>query len=216
MQTPQCFRYEEITSAYKKVSGVYSDDSEVYRLAGYQPKITAGCYTNKKLTNPSDFIDYSPLNAIGSGFDVHKLVSGRKLILGGVQIPYSMGLLGHSDADVLLHALIDAVLSAAAMPDIGCIFPDTDPQYKDIDSLVLLDKATEFLKKSGKSIVYISCVIIAQQPKLNSFIPKIRQRIANRLNLDIDKVNISATTTEFMGIVGSGKAIAASTAVLCK
>lgn len=215
LQTPQCYKYDLITKAYSLVDGIYADDSEVFRLAGFTPRLTKGCNNNIKLTNPSDFLDFTPLNSIGSGFDVHPLVEGRRLILGGVNIPFEKGLYGHSDADVLLHALTDAVLSAANQPDIGVLFPDTDSYFKDIDSFLLLDKAMDLLNKAHKKIIFISGVIIAQQPKLASYIPQIRKNIADRIKIDVDKINISATTTEFLGIVGQGKAIASSVAILC-
>lgn len=215
IQTPQCFRYDEICDAYTRVNGSYSDDSEVYALAGYTPRLTSGDYKNKKLTTPQDFVDFTPFSVLGSGFDVHQLVAGRKLILGGVEIPFEKGLLGHSDADVLIHAAADAILSAAGEPDIGVLFPDNDNKYKNADSMIFLKEALVHLDKAGKKIASLSCVLIAQQPRLAGHIPAIRQKLAAALKTDAEKINISATTTEFLGIVGEGKAIAASAAVLC-
>ena len=146
---------------------------------------------------------------IGFGYDVHKLVENRKLILGGVEIPYELGLLGHSDADVLTHALMDALLGAAALGDIGKHFPDNDPAYKGIDSLLLLAKVREILAAHHYAVNYIDTTIVAQRPKLASYIPEMRAKIADVLNLELDKVSIKATTTEGLGFTGEGLGIAA-------
>lgn len=145
---------------------------------------------------------------IGFGYDVHKLVENRKLILGGVEIPYELGLLGHSDADVLTHALMDALLGAAALGDIGKHFPDNDPAYKNIDSLVLLAQVSEILKAHNYAINNIDTTIVAQRPKLAPFIPEMHAKIAAVLHLDIDKISIKATTTEGLGFTGEGLGIA--------
>ena len=141
---------------------------------------------------------------IGFGYDVHKLVENRKLILGGVEIPYELGLLGHSDADVLTHALMDALLGAAALGDIGKHFPDNDPAYKDIDSLLLLAKVGEILAARHYAVNNIDTTIVAQRPKLASYIPEMRAKIADVLNLELDKVSIKATTTEGLGLQARG------------
>ena len=146
---------------------------------------------------------------IGFGYDVHKLVENRKLILGGVEIPYELGLLGHSDADVLTHALMDALLGAAALGDIGKHFPDNDPAYKNIDSLVLLAQVSEILKAHNYAINNIDTTIVAQRPKLAPFIPEMCAKIAAVLHLNIDKISIKATTTEGLGFTGEGLGIAA-------
>ena len=146
---------------------------------------------------------------IGFGYDVHKLVENRKLILGGVEIPYELGLLGHSDADVLTHALMDALLGAAALGDIGKHFPDNDPSYKGIDSLLLLAKVREILAARHYAVNNIDTTIVAQRPKLASYIPEMRAKIADVLNLELDKVSIKATTTEGLGFTGEGLGIAA-------
>lgn len=146
---------------------------------------------------------------IGFGYDVHKLVENRKLILGGVEIPYELGLLGHSDADVLTHALMDALLGAAALGDIGKHFPDNDPAYKGIDSLLLLAKVGEILTAHHYAVNNIDTTIVAQRPKLASYIPEMRAKIADVLNLELDKVSIKATTTEGLGFTGEGLGIAA-------
>lgn len=146
---------------------------------------------------------------IGHGYDVHKLVEGRDLIVGGVKIPYEKGLLGHSDADVLLHAVSDALLGAAVMGDIGGMFPDNDPQFLDADSLVLLRRVFERLRDSGYSIVNIDATIIAQKPKMKTYIPEMRMNIAAALSTDIDNVSVKATTEEEMGFTGRGEGISA-------
>ena len=146
---------------------------------------------------------------IGFGYDVHKLVENRKLILGGVEIPYELGLLGHSDADVLTHALMDAILGAAALGDIGKHFPDNDPAYKGIDSLLLLAKVREILAAHNYAVNNIDTTIVAQRPKLASYIPEMRAKIADVLNLELDKVSVKATTTEGLGFTGEGLGIAA-------
>lgn len=146
---------------------------------------------------------------IGHGYDVHKLVEDRKLILGGVEIPYEKGLLGHSDADVLLHAISDALLGAAALGDIGKHFPDTDMAYKDADSRILLRHVIALIKESGYSVGNIDCTIIAQRPKLKDYIDIMRQNIAEDCNVDISCVNVKATTEEGLGFTGEGSGISA-------
>lgn len=144
---------------------------------------------------------------VGMGYDVHKLVEGRDLIIGGVKIPYEKGLLGHSDADVLLHAITDALFGAAAMGDIGKHFPDTDPAYKGADSLMLLQKAGGMLREEGFLIENIDATIIAQAPKLRPYIDAMRENIARVLELDVRQVNVKATTEEGLGFTGSGEGI---------
>lgn len=144
---------------------------------------------------------------IGMGYDVHKLVKDRKLILGGVEIPYEKGLLGHSDADVLIHAIMDALLGAAALGDIGKHFPDTDPVYKGADSMKLLSRVKELLDKEGMLIGNIDATVIAQRPKLASYIEEMRNNIASCLDIDINQVNIKATTEEGLGFTGDGSGI---------
>lgn len=146
---------------------------------------------------------------IGHGYDVHRLAEDRKLILGGVDIPYEKGLLGHSDADVLLHAIADALLGAAALGDIGKHFPDTDEKYKGADSLVLLGEVAKLLGEKGYKVGNIDATVIAQKPKLMTYIPKMRENIAETLGVDIDFVNVKATTEEKLGFTGSGEGISA-------
>ena len=146
---------------------------------------------------------------IGHGYDVHKLVEGRKLIMGGVEIPYEKGLLGHSDADVLLHAISDALLGAAALGDIGKLFPDTDPQFKGADSLVLMAEVYRQIKEKGYKVVNIDATIIAQRPKMRPHIDNMRSNIARTLGVDMDCINVKATTEEGMGFTGEGLGISA-------
>lgn len=151
---------------------------------------------------------------IGQGFDVHKLVENRPLIIGGITIDHPKGLLGHSDADVLLHTVADAALGAIAEGDIGKHFPDTDPQYKDADSAKLLTHVWQLVKDKGYKLGNVDCTIIAQQPKMAPHIPKIRERIAQLLEANIDQVNVKATTTEKLGFTGREEGIAAQVAIL--
>ena len=146
---------------------------------------------------------------IGMGYDVHKLVEGRDLILGGVNIPYEKGLLGHSDADVIIHAIMDALLGAAALADIGKHFPDTDPKYKGISSVLLLKEVGKLLADNNYRICNIDATIIAQAPKLRPFIDIMNKNVADALEIDISKVNIKATTEEGLGFTGSGEGISA-------
>lgn len=211
MQTPQTFKYAEILKAYTDADGEYTDDAEVYERAGFTPHIVEGSYDNIKITTGYDLIRFAPVGSkIGIGFDVHRLVKNRPLILGGVEINYDKGLDGHSDADVLTHAIMDALLSAAGLPDIGVLFPDNDAALLNVSSLKLLDKVLEALTERKYRIQNISAVIIAQKPKLANYITNIRETLAARLHSETERINVSATTTEMMGIVGKGKAIAAS------
>ena len=139
---------------------------------------------------------------IGHGYDVHKLTDNRRLIIGGVEIPYEKGLLGHSDADVLLHAISDSLLGAAALGDIGGMFPDNDPAFKDADSLILLQKVVEALSFAGFTVGNIDATIIAQNPKMKPHIEKMRQNVADACNVDVSRVNIKATTEEWLGFTG--------------
>jgi 2-C-methyl-D-erythritol 2,4-cyclodiphosphate synthase len=146
---------------------------------------------------------------IGHGYDVHKLVEGRKLILGGVEIPYERGLLGHSDADVLVHAIMDALFGAAAMGDIGRAFPDNDPAYEGIDSMILLSRTREMLEERGWQVGNVDATVIAQRPKLMTYIPEMTRRIAQVLQVEVDQVNVKATTEEKLGFTGRGEGISA-------
>ncbi len=151
---------------------------------------------------------------IGHGYDVHRLEEGRNLILCGIDVPYSKGLLGHSDADVATHALMDAILGAAALGDIGLLFPDNDNKYKDIYSILLLKEVVEKIKSIGYTVSNADITIIAQEPKLRNFIEQMRKSISKACETDIDNINIKATTTEKLGFEGEGLAISAHAVVL--
>ena len=149
---------------------------------------------------------------IGMGYDVHKLVEGRKLILGGVEIPYEKGLLGHSDADVLIHAVMDALLGAAGLDDIGRHFPDTDPQYKGISSILLLKHVGRLLEENGFRIGNIDATVVAQRPKLRPYIDQMRRNMADALGIPVSDINVKATTEEGLGFTGEGMGMS-STAI---
>ena len=151
---------------------------------------------------------------IGQGYDVNKLVEGRKLILGGVEIPHTVGLLGHSDADVLLHAIMDSLLGASALGDIGKLFPDTGERYKGADSLALLREVVRVLGEKGYKIVNIDSTVIAQSPKLKDYIVKMRENIACACNIDVDRVSVKATTEEHLGFTGRKEGISAHSVCL--
>ncbi|MBQ3006931.1 MAG: 2-C-methyl-D-erythritol 2,4-cyclodiphosphate synthase [Clostridia bacterium] len=146
---------------------------------------------------------------IGHGYDVHKLAENRKLIIGGVEIPYEKGLLGHSDADVLLHAISDALLGAASLGDIGCLFPDNDEKYKGADSLVLLREVVRIVSEKGYSVVNIDATLLAQKPKIRLYINEMRANIASACGVELDFVSVKATTEEGLGFTGSGDGMAA-------
>ncbi len=154
------------------------------------------------------------LPRIGQGYDVHRLAEGRRLILGGVDIPYEKGLLGHSDADVLLHALMDALLGAAAMGDIGHLFPDSDPAYAGADSRALLREVARRLGEAGYAVGNVDVTLIAQRPKIAPYIPAMRRNIAQDLGIALDRVSVKATTEEGLGFTGSGEGMAAQAAAL--
>ncbi len=151
---------------------------------------------------------------IGHGYDVHRLVEGRKLILGGVEIPFEKGLLGHSDADVLAHAVMDALLGAAALGDIGKLFPDSDPAYSGADSLVLLRRVAEVLAEHGYGIGNVDATVLAQRPKLAPYIPEMRERLAAAMGVGPGQVSVKATTEEGLGFTGTGEGIAAHAVAL--
>lgn len=151
---------------------------------------------------------------IGHGYDVHRLTPNRKLILGGVEVPFDRGLLGHSDADVLTHALMDALLGAAALGDIGKLFPDNDPAYAGISSLMLLDRVMARLRDAGYCVGNVDATILAQQPKLAPFLPRMKQSLAQHLGVPPDQVNVKATTEEGLGFTGTGEGMAAHAVVL--
>lgn len=215
-QTPQAFD----VSLYKKLVAEYfddtvTDDAQLFEKAGVQVKITPGAYENYKITTIDDIKKETKMR-IGHGYDVHKLVEGRKLIMGGVEIPYEKGLLGHSDADVVLHAVSDALLGALALGDIGKHFPDTDPRYKGADSLVLLGHVADMVFDHGADVENVDVTILCQRPKLAPHIPKMRENIANALHCDISRISVKATTEEGLGFTGEGLGIAVHSVCLLK
>ena len=209
VQTPQGFRTSALLHAYEKAyeEGYYgTDDASLAERAGLDVAIVKGDYANIKITTREDLpMEYR----VGTGFDVHKFEEGRKLILGGVDIPYEKGLAGHSDADVLVHALLDALLGAAAMGDIGRHFPDTDQKYKGISSLKLLEHVGSLLSDEGYSIGNVDVTVIAQAPKIAPHIEAMRDNIAETLKLEKSRINIKGTTTEKLGFTGRKEGIAA-------
>lgn len=151
---------------------------------------------------------------IGLGYDVHDLVEGRKLVIGGIEIPHTKGLKGHSDGDVLTHAIMDAIIGALGRGDIGRNFPDNDQKYKDIYSIKLLERVSEFLDESGYTVGNMDCIVIAQKPKLANYISSMEKLVAETLNIDVDRVNIKATTTEKLGFEGREEGISSQVAVI--
>lgn len=224
--TPQAFDAESLKRAYALAGDGedFTDDAGVYCAFIGKCKLVLCGEKNTKLTYPEDFENAAenPLKrqtfftkndlndsvAAGTGFDLHRLVKGRKLILGGVEIPSEKGLLGHSDADVLTHAVADALLSSAALRDIGYHFPDTDPLYEGVSSLKLLEKVLLLLREKGYSPISVSAVIMAQKPKLSPYISAITESLSKVLSLPYDKVGLTATTLEGLGIAGREEGIA--------
>ncbi len=206
VQTPQGFLSEKIIEAYKLAESTeFTDDASVYCQNFYDIVAVDGAIYNKKITTSLDL--QIPLATVGVGFDTHRLVEGRKLILGGIDIPHTKGLLGHSDADVLIHSIMDAILSALGERDIGFFFPDTAEEFKDISSVILLSKVMEILRKHNKKIWNLSATILAQKPKLSPYISKIRESLSTYLDTPLDKIGIAATTTEGVGSVGHEESI---------
>lgn len=212
VQTPQCFRRALYTRALAAVTGekarLVTDDCSLFELAGLPVRLTEGDYANYKITTKEDLQKEKTMR-IGHGYDVHRLVEDRKLIMGGVEIPYEKGLLGHSDADVLLHAVMDAVLGAAALGDIGKLFPDTDERYRGADSLMLLDRVMEALGEAGYRPVNADVTIVAQKPKLRPYIDQMRVHLARHMGVDVSQVSVKATTSEGMGFEGEEKGMTA-------
>ncbi len=228
-QTPQMFRFGLLRAALTRVQRAgrtFSDEASALEALGYAPLLVKGHLCNAKVTYPEDFAwagamlkqetgtHMSSTLRVGQGYDVHALVTGRPLIIGGVTIPYERGLRGHSDADVLLHALIDALLGASALGDIGQHFPDTDPRFAGVDSRVLLRAAHQLVNATGYRIVNADSTIIAQAPKLGPHIPAMRANLVAELNLPLDCINIKAKTNEQLGFIGRGEGIAAEAVVL--
>lgn len=213
VQTPQSFSRKLYLAASEMAQGDYTDDAQLLDAVGIKPHITLGSYSNIKLTTLEDIAMAEALIGsfprAGHGYDVHRLIDGRPLILGGVKIPYEKGLLGHSDADVLTHALMDALLGAAALGDIGKLFPDNDPSYEGANSVELLKKVVSVLRERGFIIINADVTVVAQSPKLLPFISQMRTVLAGAMGVSEDRVSVKATTEERLGFTGSGEGIAA-------
>lgn len=221
MQTPQGFDTALIRRAHRAAQQdgfLGTDDAALVERLGVPVRLTEGSRRNLKLTTPEDIAmaeallnTASPLPSlrVGQGYDVHRLVEGRALVLCGVTVPHTLGLLGHSDADVALHALMDAMLGAMALGDIGKHFPDTDERYHGISSMVLLEHVAALLAEHHARVTNADVTIVAQKPKLLPYIPQMRQNIADALSLSIDRINVKATTTERLGFEGQEEGISA-------
>lgn len=222
IETPQVFRADLILPAYEQARRdgfSATDDCSLVERMGVRPRLVPSEEPNIKITTKGDLsmsndLLLSALPRVGTGFDVHRFADGRRLILGGVEIPCERGLLGHSDADVLAHAIIDAVFGAAALPDIGRAFPDNDPAYKDANSMALLKTAVQTAEKAGFAIGNIDATVIVQAPKLAPYIEAMRENIASACGADLSAVSVKATTTEKLGFTGRGEGIAAEAAVV--
>jgi len=230
VQTPQIFKISILKQAYEllqKQHGNVTDDASLIERLGIAVAVAEGSYENIKITTPEDLIlaekqrpckmieknNNWPQFRVGCGYDVHKLAADRKLILCGVEIPYESGLLGHSDADVALHALMDALLGAAGLGDIGRHFPDTDMKFKDADSMLLLRQVVGLLQKHGWQINNADVTIMAQRPKLAPYIEQMAANIAREMRIERSAVNVKATTTEKLGFVGRGEGMASEAVV---
>lgn len=234
VQTPQVFEqqlYCQAAQAASKKGYSFTDDCQLAESLGHRVYLVEGDYTNLKITTPEDIAiaegilterihgeeaakmtsgrERNMTMRIGHGYDVHRLAEGETLIIGGVRIPYEKGLLGHSDADVLAHAVMDALLGAAAMGDIGGMFPDTDSEYRGADSLVLMRRVVERLHKAGWRVSNVDATIIAQAPKLKPYIDEMRQKLAQVCAVELAQMNVKATTEEHLGFTGDGDGIAA-------
>lgn len=231
VQTPQVFTWSVLWAAYTqaRTAGLTgaTDDAYLVEKTGHPVQVVPGSERNIKITTPADlqiaaaFLEERPTPApeglrVGFGFDVHRLVPGRRLVLGGVEIPSAVGLEGHSDADVLIHAVMDALLGAVGADDIGAHFPDTDPAYHNIDSGRLLEEVMAVLAASGAHPVNVDVTVITQYPKLAPYRRMIRENLATRLGLALTDVNIKASTTERLGFIGRQEGIAAQVVALVK
>ena len=226
VQTPQAFSlalYREALGKARAAGQSYTDDCQLIEAAGGSVKLTMGDYRNIKLTTPEDLLAARAYLGgeggkktvrIGYGYDVHRLVEGRKLILAGVEVPFEKGLLGHSDADVIAHAVADALLGAAALGDIGHLFPDTDPRYAGADSLKLLGEVCRLLREKGFSIGNIDATLLAQRPKIAPHISRMRENLAAACGIAADQVSVKATTEERLGFTGREEGMAASAVCL--
>ncbi|MBI3019350.1 MAG: 2-C-methyl-D-erythritol 2,4-cyclodiphosphate synthase, partial [Deltaproteobacteria bacterium] len=213
VQTPQLFSYALLLQAFEYLKShpqEVTDDAAVLELIGEKVKIVLGEEENIKITTPQDLKrSQESLMRVGQGMDVHPFCEGQKLILGGIKIPFSKGLQGHSDADVLTHAICDSLLGAAGLSDIGTYFPDHDPQYKNSSSLTLLEKVVDKIGAAGYTINNVDVTVVAEAPKLQPTIPEMKICLAKVMKISINQIAIKATTTEKMGFVGRGEGIVA-------
>jgi len=226
-QTPQAFPFGMILMAHLKAKDegfAATDDASVAQNAGHEPKVVEGVSSNLKVTTPEDLHYAERLSGernlpdirIGHGFDVHRLVPGRALVLGGVTLEHELGLLGHSDADVLVHAICDACLGAAGLGDIGRHFPDNEQRWKGADSLKLLAMVREKIEERGALVANVDATLIAEAPKIAPHIPQMEKNIAAALGVGESAVNVKATTTEKLGFTGRGEGMAAEAVALLK
>lgn len=226
IQTPQGFLAKDISEVHERAAadGVEgTDDASLLEYYHFPVRTVRGSSSNIKITDPEDILRAEMIlegadksMRIGMGYDVHQLVPDRKLILCGVEIPYHSGLYGHSDADVALHALMDAMFGACALGDIGRHFPDTDPLYKGISSLSLLSEADRIIREKGYHVDNLDVTIVAQRPRLSSYIPQMVHNIARTLSISPDRINVKATTTEKLGFEGRGEGISAYAVCIVK
>ena len=203
VQTPQAFRadiYSEMMLSGREAT----DDAGLAEKIGIKVKLVDGDRENIKITTPEDIPADRPALRIGHGYDVHILTEGRKLVIGGAEIPYELGLLGHSDADVLVHAVMDAMLGALALGDIGKHFPDSDPKYKGADSIALLRLVDRMVREQGYEVSNLDCTINAEKPKLAPYIAQMRENIARAVGIPAERVSVKATTEEGLGLAGKG------------
>lgn len=223
IQTPQVFCRADIKEAYEKFGFLETDDCALMEKAGKKVFVTSGSYENIKLTTTEDIFTATQIiksrtggagMKVGTGFDTHKLAVGRDLIIGGVKIPHEKGLLGHSDADVLCHAVIDALFGAAALGDIGSHFPDTDEKYKGADSIALLREAAQLVREKGYEIGNVDSTIIVQKPKMAPHIEKMCENLALAMGISKENVSVKAKTNEQMGFTGREEGIEARAIVL--
>ena len=211
VQTPQAFRYADILAAHRSWAGEPSagDDAQVLHAVGGSVALVEGDARLAKLTFAEDFAATVPVVRVGMGYDVHRLVAGEELWLGGILIPHDKGLAGHSDADVALHALVDAILGALGEGDIGAHFPPSDPRWKGAASSIFLTHAAELSREQGYEIAHVDCTLICEAPKIGPHREAMRKRIAELLGVASAAVSIKATTTEGLGFTGRGEGIAA-------
>ena len=212
VQTPQGFRKELLLRAHREIQARYTDDAALVAALGVPVYLCAGSPKNIKLTTPEDKImaefALQGMPRVGHGYDAHRLVEERKLILGGVEVPYEKGLLGHSDADVVAHAIADALLGAAALGDIGRHFPDSDPAYEGMSGTEILQRTAEILKRNGFAIGNVDATLVAQKPKIAPYAQTMMENTAKALGVPVSAVSIKATTEEGLGFTGDGSAMA--------